>query len=76
MVLLDTVHKMFQSEALLSNATRQAFVDRSFLTLLLHCSLDALKEFFSKIVLEAMDTLKTRFTKVSFFYSLMLEKIL
>ncbi|CAM5116256.1 unnamed protein product [Natator depressus] len=62
-VLLDTVHKMFQSEALLSNATRQAFVDRSFLTLLLHCSLDALKEFFSKIVLEAMDTLKTRFTK-------------
>uniref|UniRef100_A0A674JBQ4 DNA-dependent protein kinase catalytic subunit n=1 Tax=Terrapene triunguis TaxID=2587831 RepID=A0A674JBQ4_9SAUR len=62
-VLLDTVHKMFQSEALLSNATRQAFVDRSFLTLLLHCSLDALKDFFSKIVLVAMDTLKTRFTK-------------
>uniref|UniRef100_A0A7M4FFG4 DNA-dependent protein kinase catalytic subunit n=1 Tax=Crocodylus porosus TaxID=8502 RepID=A0A7M4FFG4_CROPO len=62
-VLLDTVYKMFQSESLLSNVTRQAFLDRSLLTLLLHCSLDALKEFFSKIVVEAMDTLKSRFTK-------------
>uniref|UniRef100_A0A8D0GIE8 DNA-dependent protein kinase catalytic subunit n=1 Tax=Sphenodon punctatus TaxID=8508 RepID=A0A8D0GIE8_SPHPU len=62
-VLLETVHKMFQSEALLSNATRQAFADRSLLTLLLHCSLDALKEFLCKIILEAMDILKSRFTK-------------
>ncbi|XP_061454380.1 DNA-dependent protein kinase catalytic subunit isoform X2 [Rhineura floridana] len=62
-MLLNTMHKMFQSETLLSNATRQAYVDRSLLILLLHCSLDALKEFLSKIVVEAMDTLKSRFTK-------------
>lgn len=73
-VLLDTVYKMFQSESLLSNVTRQAFLDRSLLTLLLYCSLDALKEFFSKIVVEAMDTLKSRFTKVSIVYSLQLEQ--
>lgn len=64
--LLDTIHKMFQSEALLSNATRQAYVDRSLLILLLHCSLDALKVFLSKIIVEAMETLKSRFTKVKF----------
>ncbi|XP_042320371.1 DNA-dependent protein kinase catalytic subunit [Sceloporus undulatus] len=62
-VLLDSVHKMFQSEILLSNATRQAYIDRSLLILLLHCSSDALKEFLSKIIMEAMDTLKSRFTK-------------
>lgn len=63
-ILLDTVHKMFQSEDLLSNTTRQAFVDRSLLTLLWHCSLDALREFFGKIIVQAMDTLNSRFTKV------------
>ncbi|XP_060099810.1 DNA-dependent protein kinase catalytic subunit [Heteronotia binoei] len=62
-VLLDTVHKMFQSETLLSSATRQAYVDRSLLTLLLHCSVDALNDFFVKIIVEAMDSLKSRFTK-------------
>ncbi|XP_062835416.1 DNA-dependent protein kinase catalytic subunit [Anolis carolinensis] len=61
-MLLDSVHKMFQSE-ILSNATRQAYIDRSLLTLLLHCNLDALKEFLNKIVVEAMDTIKSRFTK-------------
>lgn len=71
MLLLDTIHKMFQSEELLSNTTRQAFVDRSLLTLLWHCSLDALKEFLVKIIVQAMDTLNSRFTKVlilSFFF--------
>lgn len=63
-MLLDTVHKMFQSEDLLSNTTRQAFMDRSLLTLLWHCSLDALREFFGKIIVQAMDTLNSRFTKV------------
>ncbi|KAL8182171.1 UNVERIFIED_CONTAM: hypothetical protein K2H54_046546 [Gekko kuhli] len=62
-VLLDTVHKMFQSETLLSSATRQAYVDRSLLTLLLHCSTDALDDFFCKIIVEAMDSLRSRFTK-------------
>uniref|UniRef100_A0A803W9J0 DNA-dependent protein kinase catalytic subunit n=1 Tax=Ficedula albicollis TaxID=59894 RepID=A0A803W9J0_FICAL len=62
-MLLDTVHKMFRSEELLSNAARQAFVDRSLLTLLWHCSLDALRVFFGKIIVEAMDTLNSRFTK-------------
>ncbi|KAM6458275.1 DNA-dependent protein kinase catalytic subunit isoform 2-T2 [Liasis olivaceus] len=62
-LLLDTVHQMFRSETLLSNTTQQAYVDRCLLILLLHCSLDALKEFLSKIITEAMDTLKSRFTK-------------
>ncbi|NXV78034.1 PRKDC kinase, partial [Atlantisia rogersi] len=62
-ILLDTVHKMFQSEALLSNTTRQAFMDRSLLTLLWHCSLDALREFCGKVIVQAMDTLNSRFTK-------------
>ncbi|NXL64473.1 PRKDC kinase, partial [Chordeiles acutipennis] len=62
-ILLDTVHKMFQSEDLLSNTTRQAFLDRSLLTLLWHCSLDALREFFGKIIVQAMDALNSRFTK-------------
>uniref|UniRef100_A0A8C3EGH3 DNA-dependent protein kinase catalytic subunit n=1 Tax=Corvus moneduloides TaxID=1196302 RepID=A0A8C3EGH3_CORMO len=63
LILLDTVHKMFRNEELLSNTARQAFVDRSLLTLLWHCSLDALREFFGKIIVEAMDTLNSRFTK-------------
>uniref|UniRef100_A0A8C6YCR5 DNA-dependent protein kinase catalytic subunit n=1 Tax=Naja naja TaxID=35670 RepID=A0A8C6YCR5_NAJNA len=62
-LLLDTVHQMFQSETLHSNITRQAYVDRCLLILLHHCSLDALKEFLSKIITKAMDTLKSRFTK-------------
>ncbi|OXB75109.1 UNVERIFIED_CONTAM: hypothetical protein H355_003187 [Colinus virginianus] len=62
-VMLDTVHKMFQNEDLLSNTVRQAFVDRSLLTLMSHCNLDALREFFCKIIVQAMDTLNSRFTK-------------
>ncbi|MEE6464048.1 hypothetical protein FKM82_006146 [Ascaphus truei] len=64
-VLMDTLHNMFKSDDLLSNATRQSIVDRSLLTLLWHCSLDALKAFFSKIISQAMDTLKSRFTKAT-----------
>ncbi|XP_054840598.1 DNA-dependent protein kinase catalytic subunit [Eublepharis macularius] len=62
-LLLDTVHRMFQSETLLSSATCQSYVDRSLLTLLLHCSLDALNDFLSKIIVEAMDSFRSRFTK-------------
>jgi hypothetical protein len=64
--LLESVYRMFQKDDLLSNVTRQAFVDRSLLTLLWHCNLDALREFFSKIVVDAIDMLKSRFTKVSY----------
>nr|XP_019572365.1 PREDICTED: DNA-dependent protein kinase catalytic subunit isoform X2 [Rhinolophus sinicus] len=56
---------MFRRDDLLSNITRQAFVDRSLLTLLWHCSLDALREFFSKIVVDAIDVLKSRFIKLN-----------
>uniref|UniRef100_A0A6I8P9D2 DNA-dependent protein kinase catalytic subunit n=1 Tax=Ornithorhynchus anatinus TaxID=9258 RepID=A0A6I8P9D2_ORNAN len=61
--LLEAVHGMFLRDDHLSSTTRQAFVDRSLLTLLLHCSLDALKEFFYRIIVGAMDMLKSRFTK-------------
>ncbi|KAK2527806.1 Prkdc [Columba livia] len=76
-ILLDTVHKMFQREELLSNKTRQAFVDRSLLTLLWHCSLDALREFFGKIIVQAMDTLNSRFTKSNecIFYTQVTKKM-
>ncbi|XP_023573460.1 DNA-dependent protein kinase catalytic subunit [Octodon degus] len=63
--LLDSVYRMFRRNDLLSNMTRQAFVDRCLLTLLWHCSLDALREFFSSIVVDAIDMLKTRFTKLN-----------
>ncbi|XP_021104653.1 DNA-dependent protein kinase catalytic subunit isoform X3 [Heterocephalus glaber] len=63
--LLESVYRMFRRNDLLSNMTRQAFVDRCLLTLLWHCSLDALREFFSKIVVDAIDTLKSRFTKLN-----------
>ncbi|KAM4688942.1 DNA-dependent protein kinase catalytic subunit [Discoglossus pictus] len=64
-VLMDTVHNMFKSEDLLSNTTRQSIMDRCFLTLLWNCSLDALKEFLSKIITHIMDMLRSRFTKGS-----------
>ncbi|XP_058420517.1 DNA-dependent protein kinase catalytic subunit isoform X2 [Diceros bicornis minor] len=63
--LLESVYRMFRRDDLLSNITRQAFVDRSLLTLLWHCSLNALREFFSKIVVEAIDVLKSRFIKLN-----------
>nr|XP_014345420.1 PREDICTED: DNA-dependent protein kinase catalytic subunit [Latimeria chalumnae] len=61
--LLDTVYKMFQDEGLLSNTTRQAIMDRTFLTIMLNCSIDALKEFLCKNILDVMGTLQARFTK-------------
>uniref|UniRef100_A0A8C7C032 DNA-dependent protein kinase catalytic subunit n=1 Tax=Neovison vison TaxID=452646 RepID=A0A8C7C032_NEOVI len=63
LALLERVYRMFKRDDLLSNVTRQAFVDRSLLTLLWHCSLNALREFFSKIVVDAIDVL--RFTKLN-----------
>ncbi|XP_047579539.1 DNA-dependent protein kinase catalytic subunit isoform X1 [Lutra lutra] len=65
LALLERVYRMFKRDDLLSNVTRQAFVDRSLLTLLWHCSLTALREFFSKIVVDAIDVLKSRFTKLN-----------
>jgi len=65
LALLERVYRMFKRDDLLSNVTRQAFVDRSLLTLLWHCSLSALREFFSKIVVDAVDVLKSRFTKLN-----------
>ncbi|XP_006860145.1 PREDICTED: DNA-dependent protein kinase catalytic subunit [Chrysochloris asiatica] len=64
-VLLESVYRMFGRDDLLSNTTRQAFIDRCLLTLLWHCTLNALREFFSKIVVDAIDTLKSRFTKIN-----------
>lgn len=64
LALLESVYRMFKRDDLLSNVTRQAFVDRSLLTLLWHCGLNALREFFGKIVVETIDVLKSRFTKV------------
>ncbi|XP_049710414.1 DNA-dependent protein kinase catalytic subunit isoform X1 [Elephas maximus indicus] len=65
LALLESVYRMFQRDDLLSNTTRQAFVDRSLLTLLWHCSLSALRDFFSKIVVDAIDVLKSRFIKLN-----------
>ncbi|XP_044937720.1 DNA-dependent protein kinase catalytic subunit isoform X2 [Mustela putorius furo] len=65
LALLERVYRMFKRDDLLSNVTRQAFVDRSLLTLLWHCSLNALREFFSKIVVDAIDVLRSRFTKLN-----------
>uniref|UniRef100_A0A8C7C9I1 DNA-dependent protein kinase catalytic subunit n=1 Tax=Neovison vison TaxID=452646 RepID=A0A8C7C9I1_NEOVI len=64
LALLERVYRMFKRDDLLSNVTRQAFVDRSLLTLLWHCIL-FLREFFSKIVVDAIDVLKSRFTKLN-----------
>ncbi|KAK1173766.1 DNA-dependent protein kinase catalytic subunit [Acipenser oxyrinchus oxyrinchus] len=63
--LLDTVYRMFQNDELHSNTARQAVLDRSLLTLALHCSSDALKEFFCTTVGDIMGTLQARFTKSS-----------
>ncbi|XP_038201173.1 DNA-dependent protein kinase catalytic subunit [Arvicola amphibius] len=65
--LLQSAYSMFRKDELPSNATRQAYVDRSLLTVLWHCDLDTLKEFFSRIVVDAIDVLKSRFTKVNEF---------
>ncbi|KAG9478931.1 hypothetical protein GDO78_012545 [Eleutherodactylus coqui] len=64
-IMMDTIHNMFKSEDLLSNATRHSLVDHCLLTLLWNCSSDALKVFFSNIITFSMDFLKSRFTKTS-----------
>ncbi|XP_077348787.1 DNA-dependent protein kinase catalytic subunit isoform X2 [Lithobates pipiens] len=64
-ILMNTLHEMFTSENLLSNTTRQAIIDRCLLTLLWNCSLDAMREFFCKIITFSVDTLKSKFTKTS-----------
>ncbi|KAM5158207.1 DNA-dependent protein kinase catalytic subunit [Mantella aurantiaca] len=64
-ILMNTLHGMFTCENLQSNTIRQAIIDRCLLTLLWNCSLDALKEFFCKIITLSVDTLKGRFTKTS-----------
>ncbi|KAL4682230.1 hypothetical protein H8959_001785, partial [Pygathrix nigripes] len=63
--LLESVYEMFRKDDPRLSFTRQSFVDRSLLTLLWHCSLDALREFFSTIVVDAIDVLKSRFTKLN-----------
>lgn len=65
MGLLEGVYRKFSRDDLLPSATRQAVVDRALLTLLRHCGLVALRDFFSRTVVEAIDVLKSRFTKVS-----------
>ncbi|XP_072267337.1 DNA-dependent protein kinase catalytic subunit isoform X2 [Pyxicephalus adspersus] len=64
-ILMNTLHSMFTSENRLSNTNRQAIIDRCLLTFLWNCSLDALKEFFCKIITLSVETLKSRFTKTS-----------
>ena len=63
--LLDSVHGMFRRDDLLPSVTRQAAVDRVLLTLLWHCDLNALRDFFCRVVADAIDVLKSRFIKVS-----------
>ncbi|XP_077022849.1 DNA-dependent protein kinase catalytic subunit isoform X2 [Tamandua tetradactyla] len=63
--LLESVYGMFKSDDLLSNITRQAIIDRCLLTFLWHCSLNTLREFFSRIVGDAIDILKSRFIKLN-----------
>ncbi|OCT76787.1 hypothetical protein XELAEV_18031990mg [Xenopus laevis] len=63
-ILLNTLHNMFKSESLMLNGTLQSLIDRCLLTLLWNCSLDAMISFFTNIISLAMDTLKSRFTKV------------
>ncbi|KAF4022262.1 hypothetical protein G4228_013963 [Cervus hanglu yarkandensis] len=63
--LLESVYRKFSRDDLLPSATRQAVVDRALLTLLRHCGLDALRDFFSRTVVEAIDVLKSRFTKLN-----------
>ncbi|XP_056377813.1 DNA-dependent protein kinase catalytic subunit isoform X2 [Hyla sarda] len=64
-ILMDTIHNMFNSDDILLNTTRLSLVDRCLLTFLWNCSSDALKDFYSKIIVFSMDVLKTRFTKTS-----------
>ncbi|MBN3311515.1 PRKDC kinase, partial [Atractosteus spatula] len=64
-LLLETVYEMFQAGELASGAMRQAALDRVLLTLILHCSSDALHGFFCKTIASVMETLQARFTKLN-----------
>ncbi|XP_057593505.1 DNA-dependent protein kinase catalytic subunit isoform X2 [Hippopotamus amphibius kiboko] len=63
--LLESVYQMFRRGDLLPSATLQATVDRALLTLLWHCGLDALRDFFSRIVVDAINVLQSRFIKLN-----------
>ncbi|XP_067887902.1 DNA-dependent protein kinase catalytic subunit isoform X2 [Heterodontus francisci] len=63
--LLEAAFEMFGNEELLPNTTRQFVMDRSLLTLITHCSPDALREFFCKIIKDAMGIVQSRFVKTS-----------
>uniref|UniRef100_UPI00398F68DD DNA-dependent protein kinase catalytic subunit isoform X2 n=1 Tax=Pristiophorus japonicus TaxID=55135 RepID=UPI00398F68DD len=63
--LLEAAYEMFENEEMFPCTTRQFIMDRSLLTLIAHCSVDALREFFCKIVKNAMQILQSRFLKTS-----------
>ncbi|XP_078072249.1 DNA-dependent protein kinase catalytic subunit isoform X3 [Mustelus asterias] len=63
--LLEAAYEMFRNEEMLPNTTRQFVLDRSLLTLIAHCSPDALREFFCKIVKDAMEIVQSRFIKTN-----------
>ncbi|XP_061073095.1 DNA-dependent protein kinase catalytic subunit [Conger conger] len=62
-LLLDTIYRTFHGEGPSSNTKCDAVVDRILLPLILHCSLDALRKFFTSHVAELMTTLQARFMK-------------
>ncbi|XP_038665232.1 DNA-dependent protein kinase catalytic subunit isoform X1 [Scyliorhinus canicula] len=64
-VLLEAAYEMFRNEEMLPDTTRQFVLDRSLLTLILRCSPEALREFFCKIVKDAMEIVQSRFIKIS-----------
>ncbi|KAG5837285.1 hypothetical protein ANANG_G00237680 [Anguilla anguilla] len=64
-LLLDTIYRTFQMEGSSSNTKCDAVVDRILLTLILHCSPDAVRKFFISHVAELMTTLQARFIKSS-----------
>ncbi|XP_062919332.1 DNA-dependent protein kinase catalytic subunit isoform X2 [Mobula hypostoma] len=63
--LLEAAYEMFGNEEMLRNTTRLFVLDRSLLTLISHCSPDALREFFCKIVKDAMGIIQSRFIKIN-----------
>ncbi|KAI1889250.1 hypothetical protein AGOR_G00177210 [Albula goreensis] len=64
-LLLDTMFKTFQTDGLSSSRLRHAILERVLLTLIRHCSTDALRQFFISHVPEIMSTLQARFIKSS-----------
>ncbi|XP_067836012.1 DNA-dependent protein kinase catalytic subunit isoform X2 [Heptranchias perlo] len=63
--LLEAAYEMFGNEGMLPNTTRLSVMDRSLLSLIAHCSLDALREFFCKIINDVMGIVQSRFMKTS-----------